>query len=345
MTEKRDEALDLLRSLAIIMVVVIHCASAGLVTAPGTGQWYGALLWGALARPAVPVFFMCSGALMLARDVTAKRLLTHNLPRIVASMFFWAFVYHLAALWAGGGLSAANVLDAAKRTVLFQHEFHFYYLHILLLVYAFLPPLRVFVRSACLREQGWLLGVWFAVGIVFPVVQTLWPFTLIPPLSGWWTMPMGFACVGFALLGHVVRQFGSRLSPGWYWGALALGFAVTALGCTVTSLRDGTLNELFLGGTTPGPCLMAAGLFGLATGRKKPLPRAAAAFTGRLARASYCIYLVHVLFQKLLAHVGISAQTPPYFFSIPALAALLLLLGYLAWEVFHRIPAVGRYLT
>ena len=45
-----------------------------------------------------------------------------------------------------------------KRTLLFQHEFHFYYLHILLVVYAFLPALRVFVRSATRWEMEYLLG-------------------------------------------------------------------------------------------------------------------------------------------------------------------------------------------
>ena len=44
----------------------------------------------------------------------------------------------------------------------------FYYLHILLLVYAFVPVARVFVRSASRRDLEYLLAVWFVTGILFP---------------------------------------------------------------------------------------------------------------------------------------------------------------------------------
>ena len=155
---KRDPGLDVVRALAIVMVVFIHASGPALsALAPGGGDWWAALLWSGPARMAVPLFFMCSGALMLCREVSPRRLLTHNLPRILAAMFFWAFVHSLASLFAAGGLTPAGVWDAVKRTLLFQHEFHFYYLHILLVVYAFLPALRVFVRSASLLSRSSLL--------------------------------------------------------------------------------------------------------------------------------------------------------------------------------------------
>ena len=84
---KRDTGLDAVRALAIVMVTLIHAAGPVLSSLPpGRGDWWAALLWSGPARMAVPLFFMCSGALMLSREVSPKRLLTHNLPRILAEI-------------------------------------------------------------------------------------------------------------------------------------------------------------------------------------------------------------------------------------------------------------------
>ena len=65
----RDPALDAVRALAIVLVVMTHAASPGFSFPIGSGNWWGAMAWGTLARASVPLFFMCSGALMLGRDI------------------------------------------------------------------------------------------------------------------------------------------------------------------------------------------------------------------------------------------------------------------------------------
>ena len=340
----RDQRLDTVRALAIVMVLVIHSAVGGLTGyAPGTPDWWGALLWGGAARPAVPLFFLCSGALMLCRDITPRRLLTHNLPRIVCAMLVWAMVYRLDGLAAGGGLTPAGVWDAVKRTLLLQHESHFYYLHMLLLVYAFVPVVRVFVRSASRRELEYLLAVWFVTGILFPLLRYFWPFRMVYQIDQWYRMNMAYSSIGFAVLGHYVRQHGRTIPLGWYGMSLAAGFGITFGGCAALSLRDGALNEIFMEGMSPGPALMAFGLFGLILYGQE-LPDRLARPVGRLAQASFCIYLCHILFQKLFFRLGLSAGASPCVLAIPGMAALLAVCGWLLWELLRRIPVVKSYL-
>lgn len=339
----RDLALDTVRALAIVMVLVIHAASSGFAGhAPGTPDWWGTLLWGAAARPAVPLFFMCSGALMLCRDIPPKRLLTHNLSRIVCAMLVWAFAYRLAGLAEGGGLTPAGVWDAVKRTLLLQHESHFYYLHILLLVYAFVPVVRTFVRSASRRELSYLLTFWFITGILFPLLRYFWPFRLVGQIDQWYRMNMAYSAIGYGVLGHYLRQYGAELRRGWYWSALAGGFAVTFGGCAALSLKNGALNEIFLEGMSPGPMLMAFGLFGLILSRGGRRP---AGPVGRLSRASFCIYLVHIYFLRLFQQFGLSGGASPSVLTVPAVAALMAVCGWLVWEILHRIPVVNAYLV
>lgn len=342
---KRDSGLDLVRALAICMVLLIHASGPAFsALAPGESGWWAALLWSGPARMAVPLFFLCSGALMLGREVNPKRLLTHNLPRILVAMFFWAFVHHGAHLWAAGDLTPAGIWDAVKQTLLFQHEFHFYYLHILLVVYAFLPALRVFVRSATRKEEEYLLGVWLAVGILCPVLPVFWPFSLVPPIQSWWTLGLAFTCVGYALLGHYLRKFGPSIPVRRYWAALGLGIVITVGGTAFFSLKNGALYELFLGGNSPGPFLMAWGLFGLAVS-KKAYPKWVVRLTAPIAKASFCIYLTHILFQRLFARFGLDGVMIPCALTIPGMALLMLTASYLVWEVLHRVPICKDYLV
>ena len=340
---RRDPALDAVRALAIVMVLVIHTAAPALSSfTPRRAGLVGRAGVGAAARPAVPLFFMCTGALMLCRDITPRRLFTHNLPRILCAMFAWAFLYRLYWLWDGRALTPAAVWDAAKRTLLLQHEFHFYYLHILLLVYAFLPALRVFVRAASRREEEYLLAVWFVTGIFLPLARNLWPFTLVYQVDGWYTMNMSYSAIGYALLGHYLRQYGPTVRRRWYGAALLGGLALTFGGCAALSLRDGALNLPFLEGMSPGPMLMALGLFGLIlTG--KELPARLARPVARVSRASFCTYLSHVLFQQVFLRLGVSAAHWCAL-SIPAAALLLLACGQLTWEILRRVPVVRTYL-
>lgn len=83
---------SMLRTPAIVLVLVIHSAS-GYLSRPLTVPTGGGLAWGAAARPAVPLFYMYSGALMLGRELTPRRIFSHNLPRILYAMFVWAFIY------------------------------------------------------------------------------------------------------------------------------------------------------------------------------------------------------------------------------------------------------------
>lgn len=339
----RNQGLDVVRALAIVMVLVIHSASAGLVQAPGSANWWGALAWGSVARPAVPLFFMCSGALMLGRDIPLRRLFGHNLLRIVCAMLVWALGYRLLDLLSYG-FTLAGLWGAVKATLLLNHEFHFYYLHILLLVYAFLPAVRVFIRSASRRELEYLLLLWFVTGIFIPLVRYFRPFNLVYQVDSWYRMNMAYSAIGYTALGFYLRQYGGTVKRRWYHLAFRCGLAVTFGGCAVMSLRAGALSEIFLEGMSPGPMFMALGLFGLILGRET-WPAPVVKVTGRLARASFCIYLSHILFLKQLQRLGVSAGTSPTALWIPLTAALMLLGGYVTWEALHRIPVARDYLV
>ena len=341
---KRDAGLDVVRAVAIILVVMIHVASDSLSNGVGGLNWWGALFWGALARPAVPLFFMCSGALMLGRDIPLKRLYGHNMLRIVAAMMVWAFGYQLVVLILEQGRpDLAGLWTAVKNTLLLEHGFHFYYLHILILVYAFLPVCRTFVRGASQKDLEYLLIFWFVTGILFPLLRYFPPFSMIYTVELWYMMNMAYAAVGYGVLGRYLKRYGGRIPAVWYGLSLAAGLVLTFAGTAFFSLRAGELDERFLEGMSPGPMLIALGLFGLMANREKwPVP--VARVTGRMALSAFCIYLVHPLVMGAEMVVGLNTAAAPSLIVIPLAVLAVLVPSYLSWEVLRRIPIVRTWL-
>lgn len=321
---------------------MIHASAGALSVSVGTGNWWCSLFWGTVSRPAVPLFFLCSGALLLDREIPLKRFYTHNYLRIVVALYCWAFAYQLWEM-AKKGFSWGGLRFALKQTLLMQHATHLYYLHILLLVYAFLPVARVFLRSARRRECEYLLAVWGVTGILFPLLKHFPPFTQIYTMTTqWYVMNMTYAAIGYCVLGWYLRHYCREIPRRRFWGMLAAGLGIIFVGTAVLSLRSGTLQSVFLEGMSPGDLLAACGLAGLILGRDH-WPEGLCRFAERLSKASFCIYLSHLMVLDVLVHFGMTAMRNAAVM-IPVLTILMLLGGWVLYEVLRRIPVVQKWL-
>ena len=341
--QSRDTAVDLLKTIAVIDVLLIHVSAPTYGGDVGTAAWLTGLFWGSISRCGVPLFLMCSGALLLdpKRPLTWRSLFTRRLGRLLAALLFWATFYGVHRLWLTGSLNGPALLETAKRVVLFRHEEHLYYLHIMLLVYACLPVSRLLAERMDDTTYRYALGLWFLVGIVYPTVKIYWPFTLLVGIPTQWLLNMTYASIGYTLLGDYLsrRQTLSRRCS----AALALvGFVVVYGGTYGASLAQGSRIEHFLGGMTVGVCLLAVGVYGLC--QKVCLPEKMEKVTVYLSKASFAIFLTHIFFLHLFLRHGFDTTVLPVAFSVPLLAAAVLGCSCLTYEVLRRIPVVNRWL-
>ncbi len=343
--EGRSCAIDLVKAWAIFGVLVIHTTSSwGYQGEVGSFSWGCSLFWGSLCRASVPLFFMCSGALMLPpeRELPLQKLFARYLPRLAAAMAVWAMGYKVVYLAEEGGLSAGGVIQAAKEVALFRQEYHFYYLHIILLFYLCLPVMRVFTAHAGKRQFEYALAVWFLLGILYPTVIDQWPFARMGGIARQWRMNMTYAAMGYGLLGHYLQKY--RLKP-WLCGALAAaGLGVVFGGTWVRSAQQGSLSDQYLQGMSWGVCLLGAGIFGLShalQGRAPGWLRGGAAW---LSKASFCIYLSHVLFIHWFIRWGLDLAFCGTWASVPLTALLVGAASCGVYLVLARIPVVNRWL-
>ncbi|MBE6928644.1 MAG: hypothetical protein E7463_00050 [Ruminococcaceae bacterium] len=308
-TSNRNACVDLTKAFAIFCVIVIHLCSFDQPIR--SFEWTFSVLSASLARAAVPLFFMCSGALFLDpdRELPVKKLMTRYIPRILVALFVWAGAYALFGLLRGGDFSVGAIAEALKDLLLFRHEFHLYYLHITLLFYALLPILRILTVHATQRELLYALGIWFVLGIVYPTLRPFWPFSLLSGIPAQWLLNMAWASAGYGLLGHYLGRYPLSRKTG---AALAAaGFLLIFGGTIVVSCLRGATYQGFLEGMSLGVCLYAAGLFALFTHVGNTLAGRPAVAAAWISKASFCIYLVHVFFLYGLRAVRNQIGLPP----------------------------------
>lgn len=342
----RNHAVDLIKTIAICDVLISHVAvpafSAGAI---GTLPWLCALFWAGISHVSVSLFLLASGTLLLSakKKMTFKKLYTKNFPRLLIALLFWAACYKVFGLFLFGQLSAPALVRAGKEVLLFHHEEHLYYLHIMLLVYAFLPITQLVAAQADRRQLEYLLGLWFLLGILYPTVKIFWPFTLLTGIPTQWLMNMTYAAIGYTLLGHYLSEYHAHSRSRWPWLLMAAGgFLLAFFGSWAASSADGELNAHFLEGMGVAMCLIAAGVYGLCLTVR--IPDAAGRGLEYLSKASFCVFLVHIFFLKIFAHFGITALIGPAILTVPMMTVLLLGCGCLVYEVLRRIPVVNRYL-
>lgn len=341
-TGRRNIAVDFLKTVAILGVVTIHCCTSGYQNEVGSVEWCSALFWGSIARGSVPVFFMCTGVLMLApeKELPIKKLYGKNILRLLAAMAVWAMFYKCYHLATNGGLTLGGFVQSLKETVLFKQESFFYYLHITLLIYVLLPVIRVFIRYAKRRELEYALAVWFVLGILYPTVRSYWPFTLLGGIPQQWRLNMAYASIGYCMLGYYIKRYPLPRAAGW--AMLFGGFAIIFGGTYLMSLRQGSLCQDFFEGMSVGPALLAAGLFTLGVQCTVPMPKACIFFS----KASFCIYLVHMfILVEVFRRNGFTIFLGPCLVTIPVQVICDVALSCLVYLVLSKIPVVKRYLV
>lgn len=333
----RDTAMDLLRILASVLVVLIHTASQNwYMVSPASADWQAMNIWDSIARPSVPLFLMLSGAFLLAPEkrLDLRALWLRRIPRLAGAYLLWSFIYALYSL-----TGAFTVFTELKFIPLIKSavagQYHLWYLPVIILLYALLPVLRAPLNGengqrAC--EYMLLLflfyGVLRATVMLFDFPGRSYALTLAERFSfgNLWTYA-GYFIFGYYLYKYplprvlklAVYAFGICAAP------------LTAAATRAASTLSGAPDERFYTIFSPATLFCAAALFLFFRDvvSKHKFSNAASRFIGFAASCSLGIYLSHVLFLNFTAdRAGVTTLSLPAAFSVPALTAAVWLASF-----------------
>lgn len=316
--------LDVLRLIAIFMVICIHCSDPFNVSPEARSNpefnFWGAL-YGSFLRPCVPLFVMITGTLLLPVKMPFGAFYKKRLVRIAVPFLLWSVLYNLFP-WVTGLFGAPQTFiaevfayapadasqsfgDALLNIAQIPFRFNVYtvpmwYLYMLIGLYLYMPVFSCWVERASMRQKRTFLGIW-AVTLFLPYAYSFFSPDLFGRCA--WN-PFGtFYCFagfnGYLLLGHFlandVRVWSWRKTLSLCLPMLAAGFAATYAGFKAMTADPGCSEremELFFLYCSPNVALMAAAWFLVI----RKVNVRSARWSGLLADITKCglgIYMAH----------------------------------------------------
>lgn len=209
---------DLLRVLAIFIVVFRHVCSIEFDKPPLSIDWCIANMYNSLFPRAVPIFLMISGALLLIpnKKVTYRDILTIRIPRLLIAYLFWTIVYYFV-FWYQGRFSI--------RGLLLSH-FHLWFLPMLMGVYLLIPFLRSIVKDK--KMMYYALFIWIGF-VLISFFRFLTIIKMMKHFDSLFDMNIVVGYSGYLLLGYFLSQyvFSKKYRIGVY--LLGIGSALVTL--------------------------------------------------------------------------------------------------------------------
>lgn len=152
--KKRLLSYDILRIIALLMIVMVHVSAYIVIFFPDTDkcEWLVGNIFNGIARAGVPLFILLSGALLLKEDkpVDAASFYKKNLLTMGCLTVFWMILYGLfyslfLPLMEG---KSASLSDFWGFIVSFKgSEYpHLWYMLMVVGMYLMIPVLRLFVK-------------------------------------------------------------------------------------------------------------------------------------------------------------------------------------------------------
>ena len=288
-TKQRIIYLDFLKVIAIFLMVANHCVD-NVTPAERALPWYN--LWGSVynsfTRPAIPLFMMVTGILLLPTKMDMGSFYKKRLSRVLIPFLVWSVLYNLFP-WFTGLLNcdpetihvffkwadtSQTFGDALRNILMIPFNFsafavQMWYVYLLIGIYLYIPVFSAWVEKSDKRSQRIFLAIW-AVSLFVPYLRNYLTENLFGECSwnefGLFYYFAGFS--GYMLLGYHLVKYPLQMSKVSKYAlaaiAFAIGYAVTLIGfknATAVEGQSEAMVELFFTFCSPNVALMTFAIF------------------------------------------------------------------------------------
>jgi surface polysaccharide O-acyltransferase-like enzyme len=353
-TEGINLPVDLIRSVAIVLVILLHASiepnlSVDFMSPQGIALWWTSNAYRSIAITCVPMFVMLTGALLLRPEKTDEPLrvfFRKRWMRIGIPSIFWGIIYFIWQFTVRGQPVSA---DYIFKGVLTGPYYHFWFLYVLVGLYLLTPLLRVIVNYAKWSVIKYFLVLWF-VGTALAPLFALYGDLSSPVLWFQQSLFLLTGLIGYYILGPYIRGFQWRRRT--LAALLVVGSVSTALG---TYAIVGTFGESYglelldAASLTAIPTSVALFLL-LASIPYQNIERhkKTSSLLALISQNTLPIYLFHIIVLETLqnGYLGfkISVTTMAPVVAIPLVTAVTLLICLAILVPLKKVPYLDRIL-
>ena len=351
--QTRHRGFDLLRVIAIYMVMQIHTGEFEYISSDGTvlhtaGSW--AVGWtNSLLRVCVPLFVMITGFFLFPIE-DERKFFRKRFTRVFAPFVIWCAVYAFY-YYAQGTITLQTALrNIAKIPINYGTEVgHLWFVYMLMAIYLIAPVFSPWIVSASRRSMELFLTLW-CVTLTLPYIHLF--FAEVWGECYWNATPTFYyfsGFIGYAVLAAYIKRFWMVPSSRIDWlaiGMIVLGYAATAGGFLYRLRYEHEVKSLELtwNFTTLNVAIMAAGLFllfrNIHASHSNSLPWR---LIDDLSRMSYGMYLAHIIVLNAI-HTHMAPLIGSAFVRIPVIALTTFLITYLGVKLLSLLPG-SKYLV
>ena len=191
MEKKRETSFDILRVIAMIMVIIIHVSnvysrSFGIIS---NKSYFISLCFNTISRISVPIFLMISGALLLNREFEwksySKRIIKYLLLILVWDSIYLIWEYFYLGI----------TYDKLYKLLLNPYRAHLWFLYTIIVLYAVQPLLRKILLKIGKNIKIILLLLWLSIFSISMLNTTLASILTI------------FSYIGYFIIGKYLYDY------------------------------------------------------------------------------------------------------------------------------------------
>jgi surface polysaccharide O-acyltransferase-like enzyme len=333
--KERDFALDALKALAIVMVVMIHTSAPGFVTFGE--QWHAALFYDSLSRISVPLFFLVTGALLLPRTHSLISIV-NRVKLVLIPLLAWSFIY-----LAWNEFYHGQHTSAWMKTIIQGPVLHMWFVYSLLGAYIFLPLTSGFFRSSSRKERVWILAAAGLGSSIIPLFKDVSGQTLLG-------IDMNYVPIYslYMMIGAFVYDEGRAAvsSRRWIFTGLfmwVIGSAATVVGTYSASISTNKYSVVYFNYYSSSVVLAATGCFIFFLGIiKKDFSASWSLPVTYLGRQTLGIYMCHMIpLQLLTEYVSRTGGLSPWLW-YPLIVFLTTISSLLLVVLVQQVPYLRK---
>jgi len=341
---------DFIRVIAIFGVVTIHIADAIYPRLDFFGGkiWWISIILDSLCRVSIPLFIMLSGYFILNKNESLQKSLKRAFWRIfipfIAAVIFYSW-------WRYGKPSIGEINFSILSKIFFVNVYDFYFLVILLWLYAIAPFIRAYLQKSSPKDQSFLMKALLILGCT----QVLFQYLLGSCTSNFFTQWIPYT--GLFIAGYILGNKNKfniiKLSAAYLFSfGVTLGFNYLYYYLAVHHFNfmspRGCLSQYFDNYLSVNVVIMSISAFLLLLHAKFDKLKnnvIVSKVVYSIARAVFGIYIVHLAVARFLEmqfHLAIDFTSLPILLFLPVRLFSVFILSYLLVLILSKIPLVRQ---